>query len=588
MAMEPISPPPWKRPKVANASTVLEWMRIEHRQIDTNEHRLLIFRSSVPGVVAKIIWTSRDSRTAAAKIEDLHVKDSYRGFDLGGLLFLQAVQLLQKSAHKIQCELEAEEDSRRHNRLLAFYQSLGCSVKDNVKMQYLYNNDGETYRKIPMKIDTSRIRGYEMIGRTFCPVHLLQTNGQQVIVQQKSSHHWLLTTIYENMIQLRTTRGQYLVVDENGNCLVIEHNQSNSPSPTNFQLLQHESSCLWHIQVMLVDNDKKKRPILFLEISNHGTFQCVNSPRYWKLFQSNVFVFSHETPWELHHMELFEQIQTIEYVHRMRQQYCCSFDNKHRRMTLKHALDSLEKRFYRDVSFRTRCFRAAQLFREYGHPDWVQLVALLYFLGTIATLIESEKSPVTPTLPSSNNREADFDWTIPVRSKVVGSYTRTDRCSNQVTESKSESAKIKMQVPSHCCLDNIVLAWTGPEYMYHMVIHNEIAIPNEGLALLRLAAMVDCQTLSSSPFIKSCHSSPSSRIMKHADVQPPWYRDLDDVVEMSTTCAVAEFATILQLSQDSGNETSLTELSTNECEELWETHYAAIAAKYGAGGVLHW
>jgi Myo-inositol oxygenase len=39
--------------------------------------------------------------------------------------------------------------------------------------------------------------------------------------------------------------------------------------------------------------------------------------------------------------------------------------------------------------------------------------------------------------------------------------------------------------PIHCGLKQVIMAWTGPEYVYHMLRHHHIQIPEDGLAMLR-------------------------------------------------------------------------------------------------------
>jgi len=160
--------------------------RLEHRQggqlaQHDGEERILLFRSDRKGAIAKIVFSSsppsdtstnvddttdnndvsntdNDAHMAHAKIHVLDVKDVYRGYDLGGLLFKEALSVLQRKSygghcHSCRCVLDAEEDASRHNKLVGFYERLGAHVKPNTKPQFLNHNDGETYRKVPMLID---------------------------------------------------------------------------------------------------------------------------------------------------------------------------------------------------------------------------------------------------------------------------------------------------------------------------------------------------------------------------------------------------------------------------------------------------
>jgi len=143
--------------------------RMEHRQGGPmskfrGEERILLFRSDRAGAIAKIIYSSEapeehDTKvpeslpliqggsrpnfsTAHAKIHVLDVKAPYRGRDLGGLLFSEAITSLKslycnddddevdegsdkgekKQLYDVECSLDAEEDITRHGKLVKFYE----------------------------------------------------------------------------------------------------------------------------------------------------------------------------------------------------------------------------------------------------------------------------------------------------------------------------------------------------------------------------------------------------------------------------------------------------------------------------------
>jgi hypothetical protein len=148
--------------------------RMEHRQGGPmskfrGEERILLFRSDRAGAVAKIIYSSEapdehenaasesipllkqegsqsHCLTAHAKIHVLDVKAQYRGRDLGGLLFSEAITSLKslycnddedevhdlaakgsvsserKRICDVECSLDAEEDVTRHGKLVKFYE----------------------------------------------------------------------------------------------------------------------------------------------------------------------------------------------------------------------------------------------------------------------------------------------------------------------------------------------------------------------------------------------------------------------------------------------------------------------------------
>ena len=156
-----------RTPFTTSAKDPFPMLRMEHREGGTTakhmgEERILLFRDDCPGAIAKIIYSSvavadqstadpeNRARIAQAKVHVLNVKEPYRGYDLGGLLFTEAVASLKhryrneyegvnENDHDafIHCQLDAEEDSRRYSKLVRFYESLGCDIKSQAKIQYM-------------------------------------------------------------------------------------------------------------------------------------------------------------------------------------------------------------------------------------------------------------------------------------------------------------------------------------------------------------------------------------------------------------------------------------------------------------------
>src|SRR3546814_14158774 len=51
----------------------------------------------------------------------------------------------------------SEEDTRRHNKLVGWYETLGFAVKPNARITFLSNNDHQTFRKVPMVASLSKL-----------------------------------------------------------------------------------------------------------------------------------------------------------------------------------------------------------------------------------------------------------------------------------------------------------------------------------------------------------------------------------------------------------------------------------------------
>jgi Myo-inositol oxygenase len=213
--------------------------------------------------------------------------------------------------------------------------------------------------------------------------------------------------------------------------------------------------------------------------------------------------------------------------------------------------------------------------------DWVQLLALLYSLGSVVKYL------VNDDFDNEYDRDGDYDWTIPSQTFVVGCVPPPSsaifgqlplldddsRCKSSNIEQKSGGI-----YPLHCGLDAVVLPWTGPEYMYNMLQHNGICVPDEGMKMLRYASLVDWHT---------CDE----------------YRHLSNQDDVDVQCFVAEFSQIISFHDDTasasttmidahggggGEDAVLLLPSLEECDKLWETHYSDIAEKYNVGSLLCW
>jgi len=683
-------------------------LRLDHRvgaasaimQKHPGEERLLIFRSDRPGAIAKIIYSSQlssrkknsisctaegcssqqdddgeeeDVSVVEAKIHVLECKEAYRGHDLGGLLFTAALNSLRrtyssKSANNktpagdqenrkrppplarriIHCQLEAEEDERRHNQLVGFYEELGCSIRDPSKIKFVCNNDGETYRKVNMFIDflaNNSADGDEQedectagsIASRFLVVNLLQDNGKCVRVSQESSssrrrrHHWLLQQDdcddgSSHFLQLCTTRGSCLNVDGSGACSLIEHHHEphHLPHSHHFQLFHvsdfddsnsgakddkskesnvhhhHSKAGLWTIRsveygtfLALHDDDTD---------DSASTLQCQVTPAFWQVVESSSItegcssssknlMCTTDTPARRQHYLRQWKIQCLEYVRRMKARYLTFDDDDCARMDLRTALMDQAQTLPADpfhhscaggISLRTLAFRSAECVRARGHPDWVQLVALVYYLGRVVDLVRNNKTLSEEEVGS----DGTYDWTLASRSRVLGcpvpervvfgefqslrppdKNDSTPCCSNSINNNNKKDAPTTGMYEPHCGLENVELCWTGPEYMYHMLQHNGIAVPEEGLAMLRLASLSDW------------HSG-------HA------YAALESQDDAEVRQFVAEFDNLLQTAaarKPSRMVVGTTEeLSNEDCEMLWTSHYEDIALKYNVGDLLQW
>jgi inositol oxygenase len=142
----------------------------------------------------------------------------------------------------------------------------------------------------------------------------------------------------------------------------------------------------------------------------------------------------------------------------------------------------------------------------------------------------------------------------------VGAVFSEFRCLNADEKDASYNSP-KGMYAARCGLENVTMAWTGPEYMYHMLQHNHVEIPEEGLSMLRLFSL------------REWHSKGDYGILANEydeDIQP-FVADFDDL--RRDTCK----------SLSDG-----IDMNDEECEILWTTHYSHIVSKYAADGLLKW
>jgi ribosomal protein S18 acetylase RimI-like enzyme len=393
--------------------------RMEHREGGTmaqhyGEERILIFRSDRPGAIAKIIYSSspadEDSEDEAdlgetididnerelymmaqAKVHVLSVKEDYRGYDLGGLLFSQAMASLRhryrddrresagipQHSHmsSVRCQLDAEEDIRRHNKLIGFYEQLGCSVKPKAKIIYLNNNDGNTYRKIPMQISLRARQEGKRSGKLkeslaislmdrkqgFLPVVLLEAPGKRVGVSSSSNPaaarvDWLVVETGEGLLEFHTTKGTILFVKPDGKCYTAsvddETGCSYEENCSKFLLLRVSDARQRVLQGEENSSDdptsiEARQKELWMVQSTHGSFLTFDpvshslsgslQPTFWQADDHTLsLTCTYDTPPRRQHYRRMWAKQTVAYVNTMRERYL-GFNLD--RMSLKKALD---------------------------------------------------------------------------------------------------------------------------------------------------------------------------------------------------------------------------------------------------------
>ena len=686
-------------------------LRLEHRQGGTTakhfgEERFLLFRSDQAGAIAKVIFSSSpvvinedenndnskhnnnnydrqqqqqytgSIRAANATVHLIFVKDAYRGFDLGSFLFVSCTSYLKKLYCKkkkntiisstgipnndipsasivkiptsIRCRLDAEEDVTRHNKLVHFYEHLGCSINKRAKITFINNNDRETYRKIPMKIDlvvsssssSSLLSGIEEEEEkqtnnlittsfsSFLPVVLVSASGKRAR-SDNIIMDWLIVECDDGYLQLRTTDGRTLQLNQEGKCQLVsplnnQDNYSNSRLDNSFQLLrvsdlldkvlsdrnqegyeeEEKYKKLQQQQQMFLSKEKELWMIrssmdrLFMGMGYNDNLVFSEEALFWQVDENFQLTHTSDSPGRRQHHRRMWMKQSVEYVTLMRERYS-RFDLH--LMTIEEALNltknlqanpfamsvgssctggtnynthntSSQKTLSSAPSLRTLIFHTAELARKEGHPDWVQLVALIHGLAAALTCVGSSSSTMLASGESASNDE-DYDWTIYVDARVMGCRSPSNTTFSEFRHLNPDELDSRYNTRiglyhEHVGLENVLLSWTSSEYMTSMLQHNNVMLPKEALVLLKLFPLVDWHSRG-----------------KHTTISN------DDDEELKSF--VADFYDLCQRAQCSILPSSTStgiEMSDEECHNLWVDHYSLISSKYGMGDgdILKW
>jgi len=652
-------------------------LRLEHRRggplaQHRDEERILLFRSDRPGAIAKIIYSSElpeegkslkptpplrpggaagvhseaksreaDSySTAHAKIHVLDVKSQFRGRDLGGFLFSEAITSLkskycnyddcdgfvkegsgdataasmksdgckQKQVYGVECMLDAEEDVTRHGKLVSFYEHLGCRVKSSKRVQYINNNDSETYRKVPMQIDLhppkhlerARLRRRKFSHLlsskcSFLPVQLVGSMGKLSVQchgrRDVLKLDWLVTETPEG-IQFRTTHGHLLLATPSGTVSILSPGDQDNEDDSDLDV-DLLDKWTYFVPCFVPDGDviegvdgheiESSPRSLWVLGTCHETFltadslkqtlSCTRLPSFWQANGANLSLeCTSDTPSRRHHYRKGLVLQTYDYASSMRSRF---LNFSLGRATLYQALgwihsfpahpfhswsfdESIPDSTPDAPSLRTLCFLMAETAREEGLPDWVQLVALFHELGEAVKILD----------PSFTGKMAEtiYDWTISSRSRVVGckipqcaTFSEFRHLNTDEDDSRYDSETGAYQ--ANCGLENVFLMWSGCEYMYHLLKSNGASLPEEAFAMLRYFLLGDWHQ----------HGEYSSQANADDDDMLPFIQEFDALRRSGRLKCV-----------DCGD------FSDAQCSFLWKSHYSHLAAKYECDHVFNW
>jgi inositol oxygenase len=514
--------------------------------------------------------TSPQSSIVKATIHVLSVKEDYRGFDFGGLLFCEAVDCLKRNcgaSETVCCSFVAKEDTMRYGKLIAFYEELGAVAKKPCNA-FLSgdNDDGQTYRRVPMQLMVDRcglvnraVAAFEeslapesnelQRYTSFLPLKLCKrtVSGEGFIpLHYNGKMSWLMIELTSGELIIQATRDISLAFSlELSKVRAEQEDQTSTCVGDN----------LWTL--------KSKETGMYLNVDSQGnnlTFSKLSC--FWETARTQKFclILSDFNLEKKRFHRQFWKMQTLDFVREMRLRYCrfnvC-------RISIKDALDlasgiPLDPFSSGSPSTRTLLFATAELAKYEGNPDWVQFVGLVYGLAC-----------VLKTFDSAAFREINLDWTVSdMMGRAVGGKTDTavsPRLEPLYSNSDQDKRHYSQNVTSarNCGMENVLLSWTSNEYMYHMLKRNNVGLPAEAFKLLKLGPLVDWH--------------------KHGK-----HQEFSDDSDEQAKQSVADFHSLCYRARrilvKSGKD-----MSDNDCDALWQSHYSFVVRKYtGTQGKFYW
>ena len=561
--------------------------------------------------------------TAHAKIHVLDVKSQYRGRDLGGLLFSEALTHLrskycnndendddvfhvndplksdykQKQLYDVNCSLEAEEDVARHGKLIDFYMRLGCHVTSK-RVQYMSDNDF-AYRKVPMEVtlkaasktSKNRKRSSLMCKASFLPVQLVGDAGNLTVKssaggsEADTKFDWLITQA-DDGIMFSTTHGHVLIASPSGDVAILSPDDQTSDSDSDIESWSifvpiHISDGIDGCDENSLQPDSSRS--LWVLRSCHGTFltadsvskyfSCTNLPSFWQANGSNLrLACTSDTPPRRHHYLQCWKLQTHDYVQSMRSRFLNFSLGK---ATLFEALGWIH-------AFPAYPFHAWSSNDTIG-SSMVSSPSLRTLSFLMAEAARDEGLPdwvqlialfhelgeaVKKLDPNNTGKMADsiYDWTISTRSRIVGCATPDCATFSEFRHLNTDSLDGRYNTDtgvyeSNCGLDSVMLLWSGAEFMYHLLRHNHTALPMEALAIVRYFLLGDWHE----------HHEYTSITNEYDNDMLPWVRDFDRLRRKTRLECL-----------------DCVDLSDEQCTYLWESHYSRIAAKYDCDHLFEW
>lgn len=177
--------------------------------------------------------------------------------------------------------------------------------------------------------------------------------------------------------------------------------------------------------------------------------------------------------------------QTLSFVKDMHERFS-TYDKKMHIWDILENLNDLVDASDPDTSLPNmyHAVQTAEAIREANLPDWMQLVGLLHDLGKIMYLKGDDKT----------GTGVKHQWAMVGDTFVVGC-----RLPNELIYSEYNTENPDMKHPIYstelgiyeegCGLANVVCSWGHDEYLYRILKHNRVKIPEEGYYMIRFHSL---------------------------------------------------------------------------------------------------
>uniref|UniRef100_K3X733 Inositol oxygenase n=1 Tax=Globisporangium ultimum (strain ATCC 200006 / CBS 805.95 / DAOM BR144) TaxID=431595 RepID=K3X733_GLOUD len=467
----------------------------------SKELRWVLFSASKRGAIGKIIFTLE--KDATAHVKSIVINKEWRGYGLARILYHACLSTL-KELGIIELHLEAEEDTKRHGKLVGLYETWGFQEKQGAKVLFLYN-DTECFRKVPMVLPFYTRTFFPVQPSSsksnswFCMLTLKTSDGTCLMAsedgaiearKEKSNPESLWQTLLgaNGEIFLRSVHGKFLCVEESGN--ILADRQLNSTWET-FQVVPHNSDASRSAEEADSPSLTKTSAGGIALKNFHGSYLCIDHDK------NRVVSSKTPVPWDggdimslvcnkSDSKPLFTKImrkyQTSSFVKKQLVKYG---DFQHASLSIADACKLVMRLNGDDEAAGSWVLKymlaSAQAVRDDGHPDWLQLAVFLRGLGMLFLCWTDEDNEVLRSVSAHEWLVKSSTWVVGVSIPDCVGYPELNELNSDHCNSIKSNGSTQMQSG----MDGVVLPWTPDEYLFRVLEFNKSTLPTEALHAIR-------------------------------------------------------------------------------------------------------